>query len=150
MTDETVKNMLQALKTAGYRITPQRRAICRILAGRDDHPSAQMLFEQLQKEYDSPSLATIYNTLDALSRLGVINVLGEVGSSGDAIRYDADTGPHANLACVRCQRIIDVHNEHVQALDRAIEHDSGYALLGARVLYYGICPDCQKKEQGMI
>jgi Fur family transcriptional regulator, peroxide stress response regulator len=147
MSTKRLEYLLEQLKTAGFRITPQRRAICRILVERDDHPSAQMIFEQLQQEYDSPGLATVYNTLETLSRLGAITMLGEVGA-GDSVRYDADTGPHANVACICCHRIIDIHSEHVQTLNQSIEKDSGYALLGARVLYYGLCPDCQESEAG--
>lgn len=147
--------MLKALKAAGYRLTPQRKAIIRVLAESEEHPSAQMIYETLRQEdaarsaehisADALSLATVYNTLEALTRLGVINVLGEVGSS-DAVRYDADTAPHINLACVICHRIIDLPNTHVEQLDQEIERTSGYALLGARMLYYGVCPECQAKQ----
>src|SRR5512133_552652 len=114
---ENLKTMLEALKSAGYRLTPQRKAILRVLAESEEHPSAQMIYETLRREdasslgEDALSLATVYNTLEALTRLGVINVLGEVGSS-DAVRYDADTAPHINLACVVCHQIIDLPNTH--------------------------------------
>jgi Fur family peroxide stress response transcriptional regulator len=138
----TYETMLQALKSAGYRITSQRKAICRVLAESDEHPSAQMIFEQIRKQDDTLSLATVYNTLDALTHLGVVNVLGEVGDR-DSIRYDGDITPHVNLACVRCHRIIDIPSQFVHDLECEVEQNSGYALMGARVLYYGLCPDCQ-------
>lgn len=146
MDDKSFSTMMDALQSAGYRITHQRKLICRMLAESEEHPSAQMIFDTLKQEDGTISLATVYNTLDALARLGVINVLGEVGDA-DSVRYDADTGPHINLACVRCARIIDLPSQHVQELDEEIQQNSGYALLGARVLYYGICPNCQAKEQ---
>jgi Fur family transcriptional regulator, peroxide stress response regulator len=147
MNEKPYTKILQALKTAGYRLTPQRKAICRVLVESDEHPSAQMIYDQLRGEFDSLSLATVYNTLGVLSQAGLINVLGEVGDS-EAVRYDADTGPHVNLACVRCERIIDLASHHVQQLDQEVERSSGYTLLGARVLYYGVCPDCQSKQAG--
>ena len=102
-----------------------------------------MIYDQLRPEYASLSLATVYNTLEALTRLGAINVLGEIGDS-DAVRYDADTDPHIKLAGVRCHRIIDIASSHIHQLAEEVERDSGYALLGSRVIYYGLCPDCQK------
>ncbi len=140
------EKMIYALKSAGYRITPQRAAICRMLANSREHPSAQMIYDAVKAEVDNLSLATIYNTLEALTRLGIINVLGEVGES-DAVRYDADTEPHVNLACVRCRKIIDISSQTVGALAAEVQCTSGYALLGARVLYYGICPACQTEQQ---
>ena len=148
MKNDVLDTMIKGLKAAGYRLTPQRKAICRVLADSEEHPSAQMVYDQLRQEDDTLSLATVYNTLDALTRLGIINVLGEVGSS-DSVRYDADTAPHVNLACVRCRRIIDIPSKFVRDLDCEIEETSGYALLGARVLYYGVCPDCLAHEAAL-
>ena len=133
-----------ALKQAGMRVTPQRVAICDLLTSSKEHPTAAMIYEELKPRFDSLSLATVYNTLDTLVKLGVVNVLGHAGD--DKVHYDADTEPHVNLACISCSRIIDIPSEHVTHLDTEIAEASGYKLLGARVLYYGLCPDCQKKQ----
>lgn len=142
MSDKTT--LTSALKRAGMRVTPQRVAICELLAESHEHPTAAMIYEELKPRFDSLSLATVYNTLDALVGLGVVNVLGHAGD--DKVHYDADTEPHVNLACISCSRIIDIPSEHVTHLDSEITAASGYKLLGARVLYYGLCPDCQKKQ----
>ncbi len=142
MINKTYINLIESLKNSGHRVTPQRKAICRVLSESDSHPSAQMIFEQLREEDSSLSLATVYNTLDALTRLGMICELGEFGEQ-DAVRYDADISPHINLACVNCQRIVDVPSQQVHELVAEIANKSGYTLIGARVLYYGICPECQ-------
>lgn len=135
----------QALQEAGLRLTPQRLAICRLLDGNDEHPTAQMIYERLRQEYPSLSLATVYNTLETLTELGVINSLGSAGD--DAIHYDADTSPHVNLACTSCHRVIDLPSQHVRALNHEVEANSGYQIIGARVLYYGLCPECLKKGE---
>ncbi len=127
------------------RLTPEQMAICHLLATTEIHPTAQMIFEALQSQFPSMSLATVYNTLEALMSLGVINALRTAG--GDTIHYDADTAPHVNLACVACQWVIDFPSQHVAALENEVANNSGYQLLGARVLYYGLCPECQAKGQ---
>jgi len=132
------------LQKAGMRVTPQRVAICELLANSHEHPTAAMIYEELKPRFASLSLATVYNTLDALVTLGAVNVLGHAGD--DTVHYDADTEPHVNLACISCSRIIDIPSEHVTHLDAEITAASGYKLLGARVLYYGLCPECQKKQ----
>ncbi|MCX6066328.1 MAG: Fur family transcriptional regulator [Chloroflexi bacterium] len=130
------------LQQAGMRLTPQRMAICKLLTESDEHPTAMMLYEELRPQFPSLALATVYNTLDTLVSLGAVNVLGHAGD--DHVHYDAVMEPHVNLACVACHRIVDIPSEHVQHLDDEISQASGYKLLGARVLYYGLCPDCQK------
>ncbi|MFZ5923413.1 MAG: Fur family transcriptional regulator [Chloroflexota bacterium] len=134
--------LTQSLKHAGMRLTPQRTAICRLLAESEAHPTAAMIYDELKPRFDSLSLATVYNTLDALVRLGAVNALG--GAGDDSVHYDAETEPHVNLACLSCNKIVDIPSEHVTHLDTEITAATGYKLLGARVLYYGLCPDCQK------
>jgi Fur family peroxide stress response transcriptional regulator len=140
-----VDTLSRALHEQGLRLTPQRLAICEMLSASDQHPTAQMVYDQLHPQYPSLSLATVYNTLDMLVNLGLVNALGSAGD--DAAHYDADTHPHVNLACTSCHRVIDLPSQHVQALEDEVASNSGYRLLGARVLYYGICPDCQLRNQ---
>jgi len=139
-----LNTLTTALQNAGMRITPQRVAICELLTASDEHPTAAMIFDELKPRFASLSLATVYNTLEALVGIGVVNELGHAGD--DTVHYDADTEPHVNLACISCSRIIDIPSEHVTHLDAEITSASGYKLLGARVLYYGLCPSCQKKQ----
>jgi Fur family peroxide stress response transcriptional regulator len=134
--------LTQALKQAGMRLTPQRTAVCQLLAESEAHPTAAMIYDELKPRFDSLSLATVYNTLDALVKIGAVNVLG--GAGDDSVHYDAETEPHVNLACLSCNKIVDIPSEHVHHLDAEIAEASGYKLLGARVLYYGLCPECQK------
>jgi Fur family peroxide stress response transcriptional regulator len=140
-----LSTLTTALQEAGMRVTPQRVAICELLATNHKHPTAAMIYDELKPRFYSLSLATVYNTLDTLVGLGVVNVLGHAGD--DKVHYDADTEPHVNLACISCSRIIDIPSEHVTHLDSEISAASGYKLLGARVLYYGLCPTCQKKQK---
>jgi len=136
--------LTESLRLAGMRLTPQRLAICKLLSESDAHPTAQQIYDDLRPDYPSMSLATVYNTLDVLTGLGVVNSLGSAGD--DAIHYDADTAPHVNLACIACHRVIDLPSQYVPALDQEVADNSGYHLLGARVMYYGLCPECQSKE----
>jgi Fur family peroxide stress response transcriptional regulator len=136
--------LTSALEHAGMRLTPQRMAICELLAKSDEHPTAAMIYEELHPHFRSLSLATVYNTLEKLVSLGAVNVLGQAGD--DHVHYDADTEPHVNLACISCHRIIDIPSENVEPLNKEIAQASGYKLLGSRVLYYGLCPKCQGKK----
>ncbi|MBK7449723.1 MAG: transcriptional repressor [Anaerolineales bacterium] len=140
----TITTLTTALQEAGMRVTPQRVAICELLAASHEHPTAAMIYDELKPRFHSLSLATVYNTLDTLVGLGVVNVLGHAGD--DKVHYDADTEPHVNLACISCSRIIDIPSEHVTHLDSEITAASGYKLLGARVLYYGSAPPAKKKQ----
>lgn len=142
--DTQVKQMAAALRDAGLRLTPQRVAVCRALAESQTHPTAQGLFEQLSARSAAFSRATVYNTLETLTRHGLARELVVAGDG--AMRYDANARPHAHLVCTRCHRVDDYDDD---ALDRSVQRVSGqtgYALQGLGVFYHGLCPECQKKR----
>ena len=139
------ESFTSTLKKAGMRITPQRIAICKLLAESHSHPTAADIYGEIKGQYPSLSLATVYNTLETLVAQGVVNALGQAGDG--RVHFDPHTEPHINLACVICHQIVDLPSQFVAQMDDEISHLSGYDLLGARVLYYGICPECQLKEK---
>ena len=137
-----LESFTSALKEAGLRLTPQRIAICKLLSESREHPTAARIHQALQAEYPSLSLMTVYNTLNTLVDLGVVNALGHAGDGN--VHYDGDTSPHINLACVSCHCIVDVPSPRLADLDAEVSSDTGYKLLGARLMYYGLCPKCQR------
>jgi Fur family transcriptional regulator, peroxide stress response regulator len=143
---DTFNILAHGLTNAGFRKTPQRLAICRFLASSKDHPTAYEVYEHLLPEFPTLSLATVYNTLETLVNLGVVQELGSAGD--DKVHYDADTAPHLNFACLSCNRIIDLESQTVKELDREVSFHSGYQVLGARLMYYGYCPDCARSTAG--
>ena len=48
-----------SLQKAGMRVTPQRVAICELLANSHEHPTAAMIYEELKPRFSSLSLATV-------------------------------------------------------------------------------------------
>ncbi len=142
--EEQVAEMVSALRGEGMRLTPQREAICRELAGDESHPTAQDLYERLKPRFSSLSLATVYHTLQILVEQGLIH---ELGSAGDGtVHYDADPFPHVNLVCTRCHRIEDYPQAGLEAIAQEIDRESGYRVRGARIVFYGVCKQCQSLE----
>jgi Fur family peroxide stress response transcriptional regulator len=140
----TAESMAAALRQAGLRLTAQRLAVCAALAGNRAHPTAQALYDQLRPQFTTLSRATVYNTLQSLVRAGLIH---EIGTAGDgAVHYDADPRPHVNLMCTRCHRVDDFPEPALEAVGRRVARGSGYAVRGARVVYYGLCPACRRAE----
>jgi Fe2+ or Zn2+ uptake regulation protein len=85
--EDRAKEMLATLKANGLRMTPQRVAIVRLFADDPSHPTAQELFDRLHDAFPTMSFATVYNTLDALARVGLTGSL----HLGGAIRFDPNT-----------------------------------------------------------
>src|SRR6185436_4935485 len=72
---DQMRRMLDGVRAAGLKLTPQRLAIVRELAEDESHPTAQELFERLRPALPTMSFATVYNTLDALTTAGLCAAL---------------------------------------------------------------------------
>jgi Fur family peroxide stress response transcriptional regulator len=132
--------LIRALRSTGYRVTPQRVEICRALAESKVHPSPQAIYRQVSEKYPGISQATVYNTLTVLRDLGEVV---EVGLGQDRTHYEPDPFPHVNLICLRCGVIEDLENEAVAALSAQLAETQGLRMKAARMDIYGFCRTCQ-------
>jgi Fur family peroxide stress response transcriptional regulator len=135
------EELVAKLRERKYRLTPQRIALLRLLAASDGHPSASQLYEQMKDQFPTTSLATVYKTLTVLKEMDEVL---ELGFSGDDNRYDGNKPyPHPHLICIRCQKILDPEVSLAQSLLQEVAQSSGYQIVGHRLDFYGLCPDCQ-------
>ena len=58
--EQRTEELVAKFRERGYRITPQRLALLRLLATSEGHPSALQLHEQLLEQFPTTSLATVY------------------------------------------------------------------------------------------
>ncbi len=144
----TLTNMTETLSRSGMRITQQRMAICKYLLETREHPTAAKIYKALAPQNRSLSLATVYNTLDILVEKGVISVIGHLGD--DHNHYETDTEPHINLACISCHNVIDVESSKLDVVGDILNKETGFEILGANLLYYGVCPKCKETAAAKI
>lgn len=136
------EELVARLRQREHRLTPQRIALLRLLAAGDGHPSAAQLYEQIKDQFPTTSLGTVYKTLSVLKEMGEVL---ELGFSGDDNRYDGKRPyPHPHLICVRCQKILDPEVSLAPSLIQEVAQSSGYQVIGHRLDFYGLCPDCQR------
>lgn len=144
--DDRFEDLITKLREQGYRMTPQRMEILRLLAASHTHPSALQLHERLKEKFPTTSLSTVYKTLDVLKEMGEVVALG---FSEDDTHYDA-TGSteHPHLICLKCRKIIDVDapsfQNLVQKVTEEVAERSDYHIVSHRVDFFGICPECQE------
>ena len=137
--------LVARLREQEYRLTPQRIALLRLLAVSDGHPSASHLYDRLHAQFPTTSPGTIYKTLNLLKDLGEVL---ELGFSDDDNRYDGNNPyPHPHLICVRCRKIVDPEVSITQDLVQQVARQSGYQIIGHRLDFYGVCPECRDREQ---
>lgn len=136
------ESMLQALRKANFRLTPQRMAICRYLAEGHTHPTSDEIFRTIKDQYPSLSRATVYNTIAVLKDVGEIIELPS--AAGASVHYEVDLRPHVNLTCIRCGKIYDAPAEEIGELKALIDARTDFLVQDIQVEGHGICAECQQ------
>ncbi len=138
-----LEQMAAKLRAQGFRITPQRLAILKLLAGSEEHPTADNLFKRVQKDFPTTSLATVYKTLHVLKEVGEVI---ELGFSDASSRYDGHKPfPHPHVICTECGEILDPSPEKTCQLANHMAEQTGYDITHHRMDFFGVCPRCQTK-----
>jgi Fur family peroxide stress response transcriptional regulator len=122
-------------------LTVQRRDIFRVVLERDDHPSADSVYQSVKDRIPDLSRTTVYRVLDALVGLGVIRRLHHPGVGA---RYDSKVHRHHHLVCRRCNRVIDVESKKLDVLRLPPGQRHGFEIEDYSVHFVGVCESCRE------
>jgi Fur family transcriptional regulator, peroxide stress response regulator len=130
-------------KEAGFPLTVQRRVILEMIALRDDHPTADQIYEMIQARVPEISRATVFRTLLSLIQLGVI---GRAHHLGPGNRFDANVGHHHHLICIRCNRATDFEDARLDNLPLPDRLRTGFQTMDYSIHFTGLCAECQQAD----
>ncbi len=131
------------LREHGLQVTAQRLAVLEAVNLRP-HATSDEIFEEVRGTIGSVSRQAVYDALGVFTEKGILRRIQPAGSPG---RYEGRVGDnHHHLACRRCGRLVDVDCA-VGAMPCLEPRDShGFAIDEAEVIYWGVCPACQKER----
>ena len=123
----------------GLRVTPQRLAIYKLLAGSREHPSADGVFRSIREEFPSISYDTVNRTLLTFARVGLAEI---VDGPGGPRRFDLNIEKHHHFQCRQCGRIVDFYSNSYDRLDVPRKIRDKHTVLDKKVLLTGVCDRC--------
>ena len=130
------------LSTKQFR---KRNAILECLKNTHAHPSAEALFQMLQKEHPDISLATVYRNLTLFKKQGLIQSLGTVNGIE---RFDGNTQPHVHFVCGSCDSVLDLPElDPPESLCSEAAKATGGEVTGCQLMFTGTCQACLKQEK---
>ena len=132
---EDDSNISELLAARGIRLTRQREKILAILLQQRDHPTASEVYERAKQKMPSISLATVYNSLEALARNGLLK---QVNVDRAPTRFCANLEDHSHFFCERCGAIYDVEAAAAQLGNLP----PGFVVFHADVALKGLCSTC--------
>ena len=98
------------------KLTRQRDAVLQVIRSREDHPTANEIFQAARLQLPTISYATVYNSLRFLKEAGLVH---EIKFGDGASRYDRETERHDHAICNCCGKLVDFD------LPEAAETDAG-------------------------
>ena len=127
---------------AVLKYSRQRECIKNYLQDREDHPTADMIYTSIRRDFPNISLGTVYRNLSLLVELGEIRKITTDGAD----RFDAKLIPHSHFICKDCGSVLDVM---IPLEDLALKvypvWDCGH-VEECRLEFRGVCKKCIKSK----
>jgi Fur family peroxide stress response transcriptional regulator len=136
--------MVRKLKEHGYKLTPQRLALAKVLSASKGHPNVETIFERLKDSFPTMSLATVYRNVMLFKSFGEVLELGFPDGSN---RYDGNKpNPHPHVICIKCKKIVDPDLDSLDEMKKEVALETNFKILNHRLDFFGICSDCMAKK----
>ena len=127
---------------AALKRSRQREAIKDNLMHRVDHPTADMIFADIRKDFPNISLGTVYRNLSLLSDLGEVRRIPDIAG---ADRFDGNTKPHDHFICRVCGCVQDMDIVDTGKLQAQAAEKFDGIIEDASVNFYGVCRNCREQ-----
>jgi Fur family ferric uptake transcriptional regulator len=133
---------LVALRQRGHRNGYARRAVIELLSRQDCCLTAQEIFDELRAENQRVGIASIYRTLDQLSKDGFLQ---KIDLGAGTTRYEPahpDGDHHHHLVCDGCGKVEAFADSDLERALHNVEESTGYSIAGHDVVLRGACREC--------
>ncbi len=125
--DSSVQTRLDDfIRRKGLRRTNQRDVIVRAVFSKDEHFTAEELFDRVRKTDSDTSRATVYRTLGLLVEA---NLLQEIDLGDNQTTYDPnflDKPSHNHLVCIDCGRVVEFEDVNLDLLNDCVTRRLGF------------------------
>ncbi|GCE05344.1 Fur family transcriptional regulator [Dictyobacter aurantiacus] len=133
------------LRQRGYRLTPQRHMILRVIQEADEHLSIDQIMERVQQLNPYVSLSTVYRTIELLKSVGLVR---ESHLPGEQPLYETAEGQaHHHLICRRCKATFHLDEELLGNLNEQLQKQYHFHGLSLELMAAGYCHECWQKIQ---
>ncbi|HEY3702709.1 MAG TPA: transcriptional repressor [Acidimicrobiales bacterium] len=131
--------LVATIRDHGGRVTTARRALVTALVQARGHVTADDLAALVQKAQPDVHLSTIYRSLDALERIGIVDHV-HLGH-GRAVYHLADE-PHQHLVCEVCGAVVEVPDATFAELSDTLRRGYGFTIRPNHFAVLGRCRAC--------
>lgn len=135
----------QDLRKAGLKVTLPRVKILELLENaQQHHMSAEEVYKALIDQGEDVGLATVYRVLTQFEQAGIVE---RHNFENNLSVFEISHGEHHDhLVCDVCGKIIEFHNDIIEAQQKQVAKEHGFKLSGHSLVLYGICTNESCRE----
>lgn len=124
-----------------YKHSKQRDIILNYMRDKKGHVRAEQIFDDLKRDEQNISLATVYRNLNILSAM---NEIKKIVHPEFGYVYDHSITPHYHLYCTQCNELYDIPVEYQACLDKEVSEELGVEIESHMITFHGVCKSCQE------
>ena len=116
-----------------------------------EHVTADEILNYFEEKGTPVGKATVYRYLDLLEKQEIVRRYQIDGRRKCCYQYIKDIEHckhHYHLKCVKCEKLFHITCEELDHVSEHMIREHGFLVDESRTVYYGICEECRKKEQG--
>lgn len=141
--------MEKTLKSGGYKLTNQRKAILDVLFEQQEHfLSAEEIYMETKKKYAPTNFSTIYRNLEIFVKLDLIH---KMSIRDEAYSYGliCNASHHHHIICRGCGKTEVIDFCPLEEIFKKT-NPKGFTLTDHKFELYGYCEKCKKPKQKPI
>ncbi|OHB66350.1 MAG: hypothetical protein A2Y77_14570 [Planctomycetes bacterium RBG_13_62_9] len=141
--DRRMQRLVDTCRQKGLKVTHQRMEVFRELAGTEEHPDAESIYQSVRRRVPAISRDTVYRTLASLESQGLVRKAEVLSGKG---RYDANMDRHHHFVCTKCGLVRDFYSEPLDDLPIHPAVKTFGEIESAHVEVRGICSACAQRK----
>ncbi len=133
------------IRRKGLRRTVQRELIVAQVFSRDEHFTAEELFDRIRRVDSETSRATVYRTL---SMLVEADLLRQIDLGDNQITYDPNfhnKPSHNHLVCIDCRRVVEFEDAGIDVHTADVTRQLGFTSIRQSIKIEGSCEELRQK-----
>ena len=132
--------VLETLREAGYRLTPQRVMVLQAIAESDRHLTAEAIHQRVIQLYPYLDIATVYRILQLLKRLHLVT---EIDLGDGSAQYEvAEPNKHHHMVCRECGGAYDLGPSYLEEFRALLINEFGFEPDLEHFAIGGVCGQC--------